>query len=140
MQLAKAPIHVVEAVALVVAARLWVPLLHGEHTVVVGSDSRPVVDSVMFGRAKDEALQAATRLLWFLHAVHDVHLIVRYVNTKVNPSDPLSRLDKEEVGRLLAEDWQLVVLDQDIFSLDEADTMAAVVSAKPAQSPPIISG
>ena len=59
----EAPIHVVEAVALLVAARVWVEHLPRDSVSVVASDSMPVVDSVNHGKPRDPSLQATTRLL-----------------------------------------------------------------------------
>ena len=117
--LAFQPIHVIEAVAFLAAARTWISFLPPGSRAVVGSDSRPVVDSVNFGRPKDPSLQAATRLIWHLHAIHQVQLDLVYVNTKVNRSDPLSRLDEGFIAELLADGWTRLSLPDSSFSLSE---------------------
>ena len=56
--LATAPIHVVEAMAFLVAARTWVDTLPRDSVSVAASYSMPVVDSVKGGKPKDKSLQA----------------------------------------------------------------------------------
>ena len=117
--LAHLPIHVTEAVALLVAVRLWVPLISRGTRTTVGSDSMPVVDSVNHGRPKEQHLQATSRLIWHHLAVSQVQLTLEYVPTKDNPADPLSRLDRGEVDRLLGLGWTQLAVPAELFSLSE---------------------
>ena len=119
LSLAHSPIHVIEAVALLVAVRLWVPSMPGGTRTTVGSDSMPVVDSVNHGRPREQHLQAASRLIWHYLAVSQVQLTLEYVPTKDNPADPLSRLDEVEVDRLLGLDWTQLAVPAELFSLSE---------------------
>ena len=85
----------------------------------MGSDSMPVVDSVNNGRPREPHLQALSRLIWHHLAVSEVQLSLEYVPTKANLSDPLSRLDKAEVDRLLGLGWTQLDLAPELFSLSE---------------------
>ena len=117
--LAAAPIHIVEAVALLVAARTWLMYLPRDSISRAASDSMPVVDSIKGGKPKDRTLQAVVRLLWHLHAVQQVQLHLSYVNTKRNRADLLSRLDVEEVRRLKDLGWKQIFIPESLFSVAE---------------------
>ena len=117
--LAHLPIHVTEAVALLVAVRLWVPSMPSGSRTTVGSDSMPVVDSVNYGRPKEKHLQVTSRLIWHYLAVSQVQLTLEYVPTKDNPADSLSRLDRGEVDRLLGLGWTQLAVPAELFSLSE---------------------
>ena len=47
------PIHIIEAIALLAASRLWVPRLPEGHLIPIGSDNQAVVLSFQHGRAKE---------------------------------------------------------------------------------------
>ena len=113
------PIHVVEAVALLVAVRLWVPLMPQGSQTTVGSDSMPVVEAVNHGRPREKHLQATARLIWHHLAVSQVQLLLEYVPTKLNKADPLSRLNQSEVDKLVAAGWSQVPVSNALFSLTE---------------------
>ena len=115
----QAPIHVVEAVAFLVAARAWIKYLQRDSVCLAASDSMPVVDSVRGGRPRDSTLQAVVRLLWHLHAAHQVQLHLSYVQTKENKADLLSRLDQGEVMRLKGLGWRQITIPVADFSLEE---------------------
>ena len=117
--MSKLPIHTVEAVALLGAARAWFHLLPQGQNYPVGSDSRPVVDSVMFGRAKDDSLAACTRLLWSIHAALGSSSRVVYVSSKENASDGLSRLQQSEVQKYKDLGWTQIFLSPAQLSLEE---------------------
>ena len=117
--LAHLPIHVIEAVAMLVAVRLWVPHMPQGSQVTVGSDSMPVVESVNQGKPREKHLQATARLIWHHLAVAQVQLTIQYVPTKQNVADPLSRLEQGEVDRLLADGWVQVFVPEPLFSLSE---------------------
>ena len=112
-------IHVVEAVAFLVAARAWVGDLPRDSVSLAQSDSRPVVDSVNGGRPRDASLQAVVRLVWYLYAAHQVHLRLSYVPTKQNEADLVSRLDAGEVARLQSLGWRQITIPEAEFSLEE---------------------
>ena len=76
------PVHVVEALALLIEARLWVNWLPTPSLVPVGSDNMAVVSAVQSGRAKDKMLAALARLLWGVFGVHGSICHLRYVPTK----------------------------------------------------------
>ena len=117
--LSQAPIHIIEAVAFLVAARTWVKYLPRDSVCLAASDSMPVVDSVRGGKPRDSTLQAVVRLLWHLLAAHQVQLHLSYVRTKENEADLLSRLDKAEVERLKGLGWRQVTIPVSDFSLEE---------------------
>ena len=118
------PIHVLEAVVLLAASRLWVPSLPDEHIIPIGSDNMAVVMSYQHGRAREPSLAAMARLLWGVFACSGSTFLLRYVPSKENSSDGLSRLDSEHVSFLLDKGWTKVELDECFFDLDETDPFA----------------
>ena len=58
------PIHVIEAIALLAASRLWVSKMPPGHLIPIGSDNQAVVLSFQHGRAKEKNSAAMALLLW----------------------------------------------------------------------------
>ena len=114
------PIHVIEAIALLAACRLWVPKMPGGHLIPVGSDNQAVVLSFQHGRAKEASLAAMSSLLWGVFARSSCTFYLRYVPSKENSSDRVPRLNKSHVSFLLSQNWQQLHLPVSFFSLDES--------------------
>ena len=102
------PVHIIEAVALLAACRLWVPLLPEGHLVPIGSDNQAVVLACQHGRAREPRLAALARLLWGVFATSSCTFHLRYVPSKANSSDGVSRLNREHVSFLLSQGWQQI--------------------------------
>ena len=113
------PIHIIEAIVLLAACRVWVPMLPTNHIIPIASDNMAVVLAVQHGRAKDLKLQAMARLLWGLFASYSVQSRVLYVPSKDNPSDGLSRLLQDDIDKLLDMGWTRFHVSDDLFSLIE---------------------
>ena len=117
--LSTSPVHVIEAVALLVSVRLWLELLPSQSLVPIGSDNMAVVSALQWGKARDRCLGAMTRLMWGLFACHGSDCLVRYVPTDENKSDGLSRLNRSHVGYLLSQGWCQDHPSLSMFSLNE---------------------
>ena len=65
-----APVHVIEALALVTSVRLWVTKELSQAIVPIGCDNSAVVLAVNGGKPRDKFLAAAARILWGIFAVH----------------------------------------------------------------------
>ena len=117
------PVHVVEAVALLAAARLWVPSLQPGLLVPVGCDNQAVVHACQGGKARDIRLAAMARLLWGVFASSSSTFKVLYVPTAKNTSDGVSRLNKDHVALLLSRGWQQLHPPPVFFSLDEVNPL-----------------
>ena len=113
------PIHVLEAIVLLAASRLWVPMLPNGHIIPIGSDNQAVVAAFQHGRAKDQYLASMSRLLWGVFATSSCSFHLCYVPSQHNSSDGVSRLDKNHIQFLLSQDWQQIHLPDVFFSLDE---------------------
>ena len=113
------PIHVIEAIALLAACRLWVSRMPPFHTIPIGSDNQAVVLSFQHGRAKEQNLAAMSRLLWGVFATSTCTFYIRYVPSKENSSDGVSRLNKTHIDFLLSQNWQQLSLPDVYFSLNE---------------------
>ena len=120
-QFYQVPVHVIEAIALLAASRLWVPLLPGGNLIPIGSDNQAVVAAFQFGRAKDQYLAAMARLLWGVFATSSCSFQLRYVKSEKNSSDGVSRLDRRHINFLTSQGWQRLHLPEAYFSLDESD-------------------
>ena len=59
----KVAVHVVEALALIVAVRLWVPQLPSQSVIPVGSDNQSVIAAVNLGKPCDKNLAALARVV-----------------------------------------------------------------------------
>ena len=114
------PIHIIEAVALLAASRLWVPSMPENHLIPIGSDNQAVVLSYQHGRAKEPSLAAMSRLLWGVYALSTCSFYIRYVPSKDNSSDGVSRLNPKHVNFLLSQGWKQLSLPESYFSLDES--------------------
>ena len=115
----EAPVHVIEAVALLAACRRWVPGLPPGCVVPVGCDNMGVVMSYQGGKARNRYLAAAARLLWGVFAMSGSVISLRYVPSSQNSSDGVSRLKADHCSFLDENGWVRVVLADDLFSLDE---------------------
>ena len=118
-EFAKSPVHVIEAVALLVAVRLWLWRIASPGLIPIGSDNMAVVHAVQGGKAKDPALAALARLLWGLFACHGSDCLLRYVPTVDNKSDGVSRLNGDHVSFLLSQGWIQDLPSESMFSIDE---------------------
>ena len=114
------PIHIIEAIALLAASRLWVPKLPGGHLIPIGSDNQAVVLSFQHGRAKEPNLAAMARLLWGVFATSTSSFYLRYVPSEQNSSDGISRLNPKHIQFLLSQKWTQLVLPPSYFSIDES--------------------
>ena len=117
----QAPVHVIEAIALLAAARAWVPAMPAHSEVGVGSDNQPVVNAFLHGRAVDPSLAAMTRLLWGVFATSTCSFRLRYVPTKANSADGVSRLDSRHIDSLSKGGWRRLFLPSSFFALNESD-------------------
>ena len=115
------PIHVIEAIALLAASRLWVPKLPGGHIIPIGSDNQAVVLSFQHGWAKEQSLAAMARLLWGVFATSTCTFCLRYVPSSKNSSDGVSRLNVQHSKFLLSHDWSQLFLPDSYFSLNKDD-------------------
>lgn len=115
------PIHVVEALAFVVGARLWCALSFSNIRAVQASDSEPLVNVVNHGRGRDEKLQAAARIIWHLNAVNSSGLLIEYVNTKDNEADPISRGCVETMNRYVAKGYSRLKVTEAVCNLSEVE-------------------
>ena len=113
------PIHIIEAIALLAACRLWVHRLPGGHLIPIGSDNQPVVLAFQFGRAKEPNLASMARLLWGIFATSTSSFYLRYVPSKDNSSDGISRLNQSHVNFLMSQGWSRLTLPDSFFSLNE---------------------
>ena len=113
------PIHVIEAIALLAASRLWVSRMPQYHLIPIRSDNQAVVLSYQHGRAKEKNLAAMARLLWGVFATSTCSFYLRYVPSKENSSDGVSRLNQQHINFLLAQNWTQLSLPEEYFSLDE---------------------
>ena len=114
------PIHIIEAIALLAASRLWVPRLPEGHLIPIGSDNQAVVLSFQHGRAKEQSLAAMARLLWGIFATSTSSFYLRYVPSHENSSDGVSRLNLQHTEFLLAQNWTQLILPDSYFSIDES--------------------
>ena len=113
------PIRVIEAIALLAASRLWVSEMPPYHIIPIGSDNQAVVLSYQHGRAKEQNLAAMARLLWGFFATSTCSFYIRYVPSKENSSDGVSRLNRQHTEFLLSQNWKQLLLPDEYFSLDE---------------------
>ena len=113
------PIHVIEAIALLAASRLWVSKMPPYHLIPIDSDNQAVVLSYQHGRAKEQNLAAMARLLWGVYATSTCSFFIRYVPSKENSSDGVSRLNKQHIEFLISQNWNQLELPDQYFSLDE---------------------
>ena len=113
------PIHVIEAIALLSASRFWVSSLPPGHLIPIGSDNQAVVLSFQHGRAKEKSLAAMARLLWGVFAMSSSTFYVRYVPSKENSSESVSRLYQRHKAFLTSNNWTRLSLPDSYFSLDE---------------------
>ena len=118
------PVHVIETFALLAASRVWVPLLPEGHLIPIGSDNQPVIAAFQYGKAREPRLAALARLLWGVFATSTCSFHLRYVPSKQNSSDGVSRLNSQHIAFLLAQGWQQLVLPSSYFSLDESQPFA----------------
>ena len=118
-QFQKEPIHVIEAIALLEASRLWVSNLPQGHLIPIGSDNQAVVLSFQHGRAKEANLAAMARLLWGVFAMSSSTFYIRYVPSKENSSDGVSRLNQRHIEFLISNNWSRLSLPDSYFALDE---------------------
>ena len=115
------PIHIIEAIALLAASRLWVSKMPEGHLIPVGSDNQAVVLSYQHGRAKEPKLAAMARLLWGIFAMSSCSFNLRYVPSAKNSSDGVSRLNKDHISFLLSQKWSQLYLPEEFFPLDESN-------------------
>ena len=114
-------VHVIEALALVVAVRLWVPKLPSQSVIPVGSDNQSVIASVNQGKPRDRDLAALARLVWGVFAVRGSTCHLRYVPSKENMSDGVSRLNVGHAEFLIQKGWLKLSPDESLFSLNDDD-------------------
>ena len=91
------------------------------HLIPIGSDNQAVVLSFQHGRAREENLAAMARLLWGVFAMSSCSFNLRYVPSKENSSDGVSRLNQSHIEFLLSQNWTQVSLPNSFFSLDETN-------------------
>ena len=115
------PVHIIEMLAFMVGARLWCETTYKGSRAVLESDNHAVVDVITDGqgKSKDYYLQAGARIIWNLNAVNGSSLAVRYINTKLNESDGLSRRKKREIESFLRQGFSMLHVGNDICNLDE---------------------
>lgn len=90
-QLAR-PIAWRELCAVVVACATWGNMLTG-HKILIDCDNTAVVESVNKGSCKDVALMELIRALFFIAALNNFDIRLRYIQSKLNrAADLLSRL------------------------------------------------
>ena len=116
-----APVHIIEAAALLVACRLWVHYLGHHGAITVGSDNVAVVESVRHGKPRDSQLGSMVRLLWGLFAEVGADCFCVYVPSSQNTSDGVSRCNKMDVDFLLSQGWTQDHPDPILFSFKESD-------------------
>jgi hypothetical protein len=125
-----APVHVIEAIALLAAARAWVHTMPAFSLVAIGSDNQPVVNAFQYGRATDPALAAMARLLWGIFATSTCTFKLRYVPSKQNSADGVSRLSQTDIQTLSDLGWRRVSLPASFFDLDETDVFRYQAEAR----------
>ena len=113
------PIHVIEAIVLLAASRLWVSKMPHNNLIPIGSDNQAVVLAFQHGRAREPNLAAMARLLWGVFATSTYSFYLRYVPSKENSSDGISRLNQLHVNFLRSQSWTQLLLPDSFFSLDE---------------------
>ena len=83
-------IHLLEALAIVIALRLW-----GRHwrglRIMVHCDNFSVVSSLNSGRVQDKLLAACLREIWFLAAVHEFEIRACHLSSSENRGADLLR-------------------------------------------------
>ena len=114
------PIHIIEAIVLLAASRLWVSKMPDNHLIPIGSDNQAVVLAFQHGRAREPSLAAMARLLWGVFATSTCSFYLRYVPSKENSSDGISRLNEKHVDFLRSQNWAQLNLPDQFFSLDES--------------------
>ena len=114
------PIHIIEAIVLLAASRLWVSKMPANHLIPIGSDNQAVVLAFQHGRAREPGLAAMARLLWGVFATSTCSFHLRYVPSKENSSDGISRLNQSHIQFLRSQNWSQLVLPDEYFSLDES--------------------
>ena len=114
-------VHIIKMVAFVVGARLWCESTYKGVRAVLESDNQAVVDVLTDGqgKTKDPYLQAWARIIWNLNADHGSSLAVRYVNTKLNESDGLSRGKINEIESLRKQGFTMIDVSNDVCNLHE---------------------
>ena len=117
------PVHVIEAVAVLAAARIWVPHLPLDRVIPVGCDNQAVVHACQGGKARDPQLAAMSRLLWGVFSSSSSTFKVLYVPSEQNTADGVSRLNPEHVRFLLACGWQQLFPPPVYFELDEVNPL-----------------
>ena len=118
------PIHVIEAIVLLAASRLWVSKMPDFHLIPIGSDNQAVVLAFQHGRAREPNLAAMARLLWGVFATSTCSFYLRYVPSNENSSDGVSRLNQLHVNFLHSQNWTQLLLPDPFFSLDVSQPFA----------------
>ena len=113
------PIHVIDAIDLLAASRLWVPKMPPGCLIPIGSDNQAVVLSFQHGKAKEPTLAAMARLLWGVYATSTCSFYLRYVPSSENSSDGVSRFNQTHVNFLLSQKWTQLHLPNSYFDVDE---------------------
>lgn len=118
-------IHLLEALAIVVALRLWGHQWRGLR-IVVYCDNLPVVSSMNSGRVYDKLLAACLREIWFLAAVHEFEIRACHLSSSENRgADLLSRwhlnssYQQEFLSTYGCRGLQPVFVPPDLFQLSE---------------------
>lgn len=84
-------IHLLEALAIVIALRLWGHLWHGRR-IMVHCDNFSVISSLNSGRVRDKLLAVCLQEIWFLAAVHKFEIRACHLSSSDNRgADLLSR-------------------------------------------------
>lgn len=113
------PIHVAEALAYVTGARLWAASTFKGLNAIQESDSVPLCAAVTDGRARDEDLQAAARIIWHHNAINQAGLSIRYVKSAENKADAISRGCEKTIAVFKSQGYKLVDVSDSICSLSE---------------------
>jgi len=75
--------HLLEALAIIVALRLWSHQWRGLR-IVVYCDNLSVVCSLNSGRVQDKLLASCLREIWFLAAVHEFEIRACHLSSSEN--------------------------------------------------------
>ena len=116
-------IHLLEALAIVIALRLWGHLWRGRR-IMVHCDNFSVVSSLNSGRVWDKLLAVCLREIWFLAAVHEFeiracHLSSSTIVGPINRWHLNSSFQKEFFSTYGSLGLQPVSVSVDMFQLSD---------------------
>ena len=118
-------IHLLEALPIVIALRLWGHLWRGRR-IMVHCDNFSVVSSLNSGRVRDKLLAVFLREIWFLAAVHEFELRACHLSSSENRGADLlshwhlnSSFQKEFFSTYGSLGLQPVSVSVDMFQLSD---------------------